>query len=62
MNKLKRKGIKCNIKKLFFVKTEMEYVGFLVTHDGVKPVNRNIEAITNMNHKFPENKYKSLYV
>ena len=26
----------------------MEYLGLLVTHDGVKPINRNIESITNM--------------
>ena len=26
----------------------MEYLGFRVTHDGVKPTNRKIEAITNM--------------
>ena len=27
----------------------MEYLGFWVTRDGVKPTNRKIEAITNMN-------------
>ena len=27
----------------------MEYLGFWVTHDVVKPINKNIEAITNMN-------------
>ena len=26
----------------------MEYLGFWITCDGVKPINRNIEAITNM--------------
>ena len=26
----------------------MEYLGFWVTHDGVNPINKNIEAITNM--------------
>ena len=34
---------------MFFGQTEMEYLGFRVTHYGVKPINRNIEAITNMN-------------
>ena len=47
LNKLKEKGIKCDIEKYFFGKTEMEYLGFWVTRDGVKPVNKNIEAITN---------------
>ena len=26
----------------------MEYLGFWVTRDGVKPINKNIESITNM--------------
>ena len=48
LNKLKEKGIKCNIEKSFFGQTEMEYLGFWVTRDGVKPINGNIKAITNM--------------
>ena len=28
LNKLKGKGLKCNIEKSFFKKTEMEYLGF----------------------------------
>ena len=48
LNKLKEKGLKCNIEKSFFGQTEMEYLGFWVTRDGVKPINRKIEAITNM--------------
>ena len=26
----------------------MEYLGFWATHDGVKPINKKIEPITNM--------------
>ena len=37
------------LKKSLFGKTESEYLGFWVTCDGVKPINRKIEAITNMN-------------
>ena len=48
LNKLKGKILKCNIEKSFFGKTEMEYLSFWLTHDGVKPINRNIESITNM--------------
>ena len=48
LNELKGKGIKCNIEKSFFGKTEMEYLGFLVTRDVVKTINRKTEAITNM--------------
>ena len=47
-NKLKKKGIKFNTKKYFFGKTEMEYLGFWGTRDGVKIINRKIEAMPNM--------------
>ena len=42
LNKLKGKGLKCNIEKYFFGETEMEYLGFWVTRDDVKPINRKI--------------------
>ena len=47
-NTLKEKGLTFNIEKSLFRQTEMEYFGFGVTRDGVKPINRKIEAITNM--------------
>ena len=53
LNKLKLKGLKCNIEKSFFGKTEMEYLGFWVTHDGIKLINRKMESITNMNPTTP---------
>ena len=40
LNKLKGEGFKCNIEKSLFGQTEMEYLGFWVTCDGVKPVNK----------------------
>ena len=45
---MKEKGLKRNIENSFFGKTKMEYLGFQVTRDGVKTINKNIEAITNM--------------
>ena len=48
LNKLNGKGLKYNIEKSFFGKIEMEYFGFWVTHNGIKPINRKIEARTNM--------------
>ena len=48
LNKLKGKGLKYNIENSFFGKTEMEYLGFWVTRNGIKPINRKIEARTNM--------------
>ena len=48
INKLNEKGIKCGIDESFFGTTEMEYLGFYVTCCGIKPININIESITNM--------------
>ena len=48
LNKVKEKLLKCNIENSFFGQTEIEYLGFWVTRDGVKPINRKIEAKTNM--------------
>ena len=49
LDKLKGKGLKCNIEKSLFGKTEMDYLGFCVTRDDIKPINRKIEAITDIN-------------
>ena len=38
--RLKLKGLKCYIEKYFFAQTEMEYLGFWVTRDGVKPIDQ----------------------
>ena len=46
--KLKQKGLKCNIENYFLGKNEMEYLGFWVTRDGIKTLNKKIEVITNM--------------
>ena len=48
MNKLNESGLKYNTEKCFFGKTKIEYLGFLVTHDGIKHINEKLEAITNM--------------
>ena len=40
LNKPKGKGLKFNIERSFFRQTEMESLGFWVTHNGVKPVNK----------------------
>ena len=45
---MKEKGLKFDIKKSLFAQTEMDYLGFWITYDGVKPINKKIEAITNM--------------
>ena len=37
--KLKDNGLKCNIEKSSFGKTEMEYLGFWVTRTGIRLIN-----------------------
>ena len=48
LNKLKEEGLKFNIEKSFFRHTKMEYLGFWVTRNDVKPINRKVQAIENM--------------
>ena len=48
LDKLKGKGLKCNIEYSFLVQTEIGYLVFWVTRNSVKPINRKIKAITNM--------------
>ena len=48
LNKHKFKGLKCNIKKSFFGYTEMGHLGFWVTRNGVKTINRKIEEKEHM--------------
>ena len=42
LNKLKEKGLKFSIENSFFRQTKMEYLGFWVTCDGAKTINRKI--------------------
>ena len=48
LNKLKGKGLNFNIEKSFFRKNEMEYLGFWITRDDIKLINKKTEAMTNM--------------
>ena len=44
-NRLKRAGLKLNPKKSKFVCDEVDYLGYLVTPYGLKPNNRNLDAV-----------------
>ena len=48
LNKLRGKRLKCDIEKYFFRKNEMGYLVFWVTPYDFKPMNKNIETITNI--------------
>ena len=52
--KLQEKGLKCNIEKSSFAQSEMEYLGFWVTREGVRPIERNRRHSTYVS----SNKYK----
>ena len=45
LNKLKGIGLKYDIEELFFGQTRMEYYGFWVTRDGVKPIDKEFKEL-----------------
>ena len=45
LNKLKEIVRNCIIERSFFEQTQMEYLGFWVTCDGVKPIDKKVETI-----------------
>ena len=40
LKKKQKSGIKCGIERSFFGKTKMEYLGFWVSQNGVKPIDK----------------------
>ena len=54
--RLQDAGLKVNATKSFFAQTELEYLGYWVTRDGIQPIPKKVEAIHNM--KAPRNKHE----
>mgnify|MGYP003329299580 CR=1 FL=1 len=48
LEKLGDAGLKVNAKKSFFGKTELEYLGYWITREGIMPVAKKVEAIQNI--------------
>ena len=46
--RLQRAGLKVNAKKSFFGKETLEYLGYLVSREGIMPVPKKVEAIRNI--------------
>ena len=44
--RLKQAGLKVNAKKSFFAKSELEYLGFWITRQGIMPLPKKVQAIT----------------
>ena len=39
-------GFRANLRRSFFMQKEVDYLGFLLTSDGIKPQPKKIEAMT----------------
>ena len=44
--KLKQAGLKVNAPKSFFARGEVEYLGYWITRQGIKPITKKVEAIS----------------
>lgn len=53
LSKLEEANLKINLDKTEFLKTETEFLGFLITSEGIKPDEKKIRAIKNI--KPPDN-------
>ena len=45
LQQLKAAGLKVNARKSFFGKPELEYLGYWITREGIKPVTKKVDAI-----------------
>ena len=55
--KLRDAGLKVNAAKSFFCTHEIEYLGYILTREGIKPQNKKVQAILALN---PPNSVKEL--
>ena len=46
--RLRDAGLKIHAKKSFFGRTELEYLGYWITRDGVQPLPKKVQAILNI--------------
>ena len=45
---LQEAGLKCNLAKSFFCQEQVEYLGYLLTRDGIKPLPNKVKAILDL--------------
>ena len=48
MERLAQAGLKCKIDKCLFCQPEIEYLGYIITREGVKPQPKKVQAIIDM--------------
>ena len=53
LSRLEKKGFQANLRKTFFMQRELEYLGYLLTDEGVKPQEKKVEAMRRI--KTPSN-------
>src|SRR6476620_11024905 len=53
LTRLSEAGLKINASKSSFCQTELEYLGYWITRNGIRPVTKKVEAIQKM--KVPSN-------
>ena len=56
-SKLELAGLKVNAKKSLFAQTELEYLGYWISRNGIKPISKKIQAILQI--KQPQTKKNS---
>ncbi|GAX22752.1 putative transposase [Fistulifera solaris] len=45
LNRLQKAGFRANVRKCFFAKSELEYLGYVITREGMQPQPKKVEAI-----------------
>jgi len=48
LKRLQDAGLKVNASKSFFAREELEYLGYWITQEGIKPLSKKVEAINNL--------------
>ena len=48
LNKLSETGLKVNTNKSFFARSELEYLGFWLTRESIKPLSKKVETMLNI--------------
>ena len=48
LTRLLEAGLKVNASKSFFCQTELEYLGYWITRKGIRPLNKKVDAILNI--------------
>jgi hypothetical protein len=59
-DKFREAGLKCNINKCSFGLTEVKYLGFIITREGIKADPKKIEAILKIEKPKTVTEMKSL--